>query len=108
MAADQVLESGQVLRFTHVAESEGSPLPLTFSMPPPDEVHALLSPAVSYAFRARLVRHRVADDQVAYVLRDLPSKVRMPVAVLDPAHLLSAVQNRISTELREQLRTCGG
>ena len=103
---DHRVQPGEILRFTHVAEVEGISLPLAFVMPPVSEVHLLLRPAVTCRERARLLcrqQARLADDQIAYALRELRAKLDTPLAVLEPAHLLAAVQQRKDTVLRELL-----
>ena len=108
MPHDQVLQPGEILRFSHVAEVEGISLPLTFVTPPVSDVHLLLRPAITCRDRARLLRRqqaRMADDQIAYALRELRAVTSTPLAVIEPAHLLAAVQQRKDVVLKELLAT---
>ena len=104
---DQVVQVGEVIRFTHVASNEGISLPLTFRMPLPSAVDPLLAPCITCAQRAQLLhlQHgRLADDQMHYLLKDLPAISRCPLVVVHPAHLLSAFQHQVHDVLEDHLQ----
>ena len=48
---------------------------------------------------------RLADDQIAYALRDLRAAIATPLVVIEPAHLLAAVQQCQDVVLKELLAT---
>ena len=103
----QVLQPGDILRFTHVAFAEGISLPLTFMMPSPDQVSDLQRPAITCLARARLLhmqKDRLADDQVDYALREIAQAAPCTLVVIEVAHLLSAVQHQAHVILEQRLR----
>ena len=103
----EVLQPGDLLRFTHVAFAEGISLPLTFMMPLPDQVSALQRPAITCLARARLLhmqKDRLADDQVDYMLQEIAQAAPCTLVVIEVAHLLSAVQHQAHAVLEQRLR----
>ena len=101
-----VLQPGDVLRFTHVASSEGVSLPLTFLLPKPALVEDFLQPSITCLERATLLhlQHgRLADDQMHYLLRELPSVSPCQLVVLHPLEVLSAFQHQCHDQLEARL-----
>ena len=102
-----ILQPGDVLRFTHIAGSEGISLPLTFLLPPPSQVATFLQPSISCLERARLLHlqnGRLADDQMHYLLRDLATVSPNPLLILHPLELLSAYQHQDHSRLQCRLQ----